>query len=98
MEVGGWWSRLERELKERIFLIYETLTTNMLYYIGLNVSLVPAFLPIFGISPCTFFCLVLVPTLCKSIAIGPSVNKKKLELTELLLICFIIILLTNYII
>ena len=44
------------------------------------------------IGPCTFinfwhwslhfFCLVLVSTLCKSIAIGPSVNKKKLELTE----------------
>jgi len=44
-------------------------------------SLIPALLPIFSIIPCTFFCLVLVHALCKSIVIGPCVNKKKLELT-----------------
>jgi len=33
--------------------------------IGLNVWLVPALLPFFGISPYTFFCLALVPALWK---------------------------------
>jgi len=43
------------------------------------------FSPNFGIDPCTFFGLALVPTLYKKFGIGPSVNfplQKKTKLTE----------------
>jgi len=45
--------------------------------------LVHAFLPFFGISSYTFFCLALIPVVQKNIAIGPSVNltvKKKTKI------------------
>jgi len=51
-----------------------------LFFISLNVSLVPALSSNFDIGFCTFFCLALVPALCNNIGIGPSVNfllKKK---------------------
>jgi len=50
------------------------------FFFGLNMSLVPALSSDFDISPYTFFCLELIPALCKNIGIGSSVNfllKKK---------------------
>jgi len=49
-------------------------------------SLVPAFVPYFGIDPCTFFCLTLIHALCKSFAISPSV-KSKLKKNQKLTVC-----------
>ena len=36
--------------------------------------LVPALSPNFGIGPCAFFCLTLVPAVCKIFGFSPSVK------------------------
>jgi len=49
-------------------------------------SLVPALSSDFDIGPYTFFCLELVPVLCKNIGIGPSVNFLLKKNTKLLVL------------
>jgi len=44
---------------------------------GLNVCLVPALLLSFGIGPCAFFCLALVPAFFKTFGFSPSVKKNQ---------------------
>jgi len=49
----------------------------MLLLFGLNVCFVRALSPNFDFDSCAFFCLALVPALCKTFCFSPSLLKTK---------------------
>jgi len=61
---------------EALFFYKNTINDIIILFFVLNACLVPALLVNFGIGPCAFFCLALVPALSKTFDFSPSVHSQ----------------------